>query len=341
MFLTNRKIVLASVVHNSVKRTLRSAGTTIENTNQEPWTRNELINHLQDADALMAFMTERIDGDLLDQCPKLKIIAGALKGFNNIDIDACSERGIIVTIVPDLLTIPTAELTVGLMVALSRKIISADQYVRSGNFKGWRPILFGNSVVGSNVGIIGAGAVGKSILKMLHGFDCCCFYVDPVALTPEEELKLRVTRQTIEHVLKEADFVILGMHLTADSFHVVDQKFLAQMKPGACLINPARGSLVDEAAVADALLSGHLGGFATDTYETEDWAIEGRPSFIHPGILNSDKTVLTPHIGSAVGKTREAIELSAANSIISALKGEKPKTSVNSDNLIRIEQKNK
>jgi phosphonate dehydrogenase len=341
VFLNNRKIVLASFVHDSVKRILRSAGTIIENTNQEPWTRNELINHLQDADALMAFMTERIDGDLLDQCPKLKIIAGALKGFNNIDINACSERGIIVTIVPDLLTIPTAELTVGLMIALSRKIISADQYVRSGNFKGWRPIFFGNSVVGSNIGVIGAGAVGRSIFKMLLGFDCRCFYVDPVVLTPEEEFELNVTCETLEYVLKEANFVVLGMHLTVDSFHIIDREFLSKMKPGAYLINPARGSLVDEAAVADALLSGHLGGFATDTYETEDWAIEGRPGFVHPGILNSDKTVLTPHIGSAVGKTREAIELSAANSIISALKGEKPKTSVNSDNLIRIEQKDK
>ena len=337
MFLSNSKIVLASFVHDSVKTTLGSVGSVIENLNQEPWTRNELINHLQDADGLMAFMTERIDSDLLDQCPSLKVIAGALKGFNNIDIEACSEHGVIVTIVPDLLTIPTAELTVGLMIALSRKIILADQYVRGGNFKGWRPIFFGNSVVGSNVGIIGAGAVGKAIFKMLHGFDCRCFYVDPVALKPEEEAVLNVTCETLEYVLKEADFVILGMHLTADSFHIIDQEFLAKMKPGAYLINPARGSLIDEAAVADALLSGHLGGFATDTYEIEDWAIDGRPGFVHPGILNSERTVLTPHIGSAVDKTREAIELSAANSIILALKGEKPNTSVNFDNLVKIE----
>lgn len=277
----------------------------------------------------MAFMTERIDEPFLDACPKLKIVAGALKGYNNIDVEACSRRGVVVTIVPDLLTDPTAELTIGLMIAVARNVLPGDRCIRLGAFRGWRPRFYGGSIQGSTVAVLGAGAVGKAILRMLKGFDCRRLYVDKSPLPAALESELGTTRTDLTAAQKEADFVVLALHLMPETLHMVDDDFLAAMRPGSFLINPARGSLVDEAAVARALNTGYLAGYGADTFEMEDWTLEGRPKEVNPALLQSDKTVLTPHIGSAVGSVREEIEQSAAASIIAVSKGMLPETAVN------------
>lgn len=299
------------------------------NKSSTPWSRTELLQHCQNADALMVFMTDKIDAEFLEQCPRLKIIAGALKGYNNIDLQACSERSILLTNVPDLLTEPTAELTIGMMISLVRNFIRGDQRIRSGEFEGWRPEFYGHSINGSVVGVIGAGAVGKAIMRMLNGFDCRKLYFDKEALPAQVEDQLSAERSTMEQIKEEADFIVLAIHLMDSTYHLVDEKFISEMKPGSFLINPARGSLVDENAVAMALNSGQLAGYAADTFEMEDWTVADRPRTIHPGLIASDKTILIPHLGSAVISVREAIEQSAADSIIAVSKGMVPETAVN------------
>lgn len=325
------EIVIAQPVHAPVLELLKAHASVVMNPGPEPWAPDDLVARCRNADALMAFMTETVDEAFVESCPKLKIVAGALKGYNNIDVAACSRRSIAVTIVPDLLTEPTAELAVGLMIAVARNFGPGDRHIRSGQFKGWRPRFYGGSIIGSTVAVIGAGSVGETILRMLAGFDCRRVYVDKRPLTDDLEAILGCRRMGLEQALGQADFVVLGVHLMPSTLHLVDAEFIARMKPGSYLINPARGSLVDETAVARALETGQLAGYAADTFELEDWARPDRPQVINGGLTTSDKTVLTPHLGSAVTSVRQAIERSAAESIITVIQGDVPDSAVNKD----------
>ena len=325
------KIVVCQPIHDAARNALESHGTVVMNPGPQPFSEAALAAECQDAHALMAFMTERISEDLVARCGQLKIVAGALKGYNNIDVAACSRRGIVVTIVPDLLTEPTAELTIGLMIAVARQVIPGDAHMRSGNFTGWSPRFYGGSLAGATVAMIGAGAVGRAVMRLLRGFDCTCLYVDTKALAPDVEASLSCARSDLDGALEQADFVVLGLHLMPETQHLVDRAFLTKMKPGSYLINPARGSLVDEAAVADALEAGHLAGYAADTFEMEDWTRPDRPRNVPGRLTSSERTVLTPHIGSAVLRVRQAIELSAAQSIAAAARGEMPQHAVNAE----------
>jgi phosphonate dehydrogenase len=330
------KIVVAQPIHEAAAAALSPYGDVWINPGPEPLQPGELAGRCANADALMAFMTERVDEAFLDRAPRLRIVAGALKGYNNMDRDACSRRGIYVTVVPDLLTEPTAELTVGLMIALARNMRAGDAHVRSGNFQGWRPRFYGGSLSGASVAVIGAGAVGRTIMRMLGGFGCDLTYVDKKPLTEEEERQLGCRRASLDDALPVADFVVLAIHLMPETHHMVDAAFLARMQPGAYLVNPARGSIVDEVAVAAALESGGLSGYAADTFEMEDWARPDRPRAVPEALLASEKTVLTPHIGSAVRRVREEIEMAAARSIIDVAQGRIPQHAVNHDAVARL-----
>jgi len=275
----------------------------------------------RDAVALMVFMPDSLDEAFLRECPNLKIVAGALKGYDNFDVEACTRLGIWFTIVPDLLTEPTAELALALMLGLARNVLPGDQLIRSGSFQGWRPVLYGTGLAGGTVGIIGFGAVGRALARMLQGFSCRIQYCDPSA---EGSTPLDV-------LLASSDFVLPLLPLTPDTFHMLGRDALAGMQRGAYLINVSRGSVVDEEAVADAIESGHLAGFAADTFEMEDWARRDRPREIHPRLLRlTDSTLFTPHLGSAVASARREIERAAANNILQALRGEHPSGAINS-----------
>jgi len=275
----------------------------------------------RDAVALMVFMPDSLDEAFLRECPNLKIVAGALKGYDNFDVEACTRLGIWFTIVPDLLTEPTAELALALMLGLARNVLPGDQLIRSGSFQGWRPVLYGTGLAGGTVGIIGFGAVGRALARMLQGFSCRIQYCDPSA---EGSTPLDV-------LLASSDFVLPLLPLTPHTFHMLGRDALAGMQRGAYLINVSRGSVVDEEAVADAIESGHLAGFAADTFEMEDWARRDRPREIHPRLLRlTDSTLFTPHLGSAVASARREIERAAANNILQALRGEHPSGAINS-----------
>lgn len=324
------KVVITHWVHPEVIEFLNQYCEVLPNQTRETLPREEIIRRTRDAEAIMVFMSDHIDADFLDACPKLKIIAAALKGYDNFDIDACTKRGVWFTIVQDLLTIPTAELTIGLMIALSRKILLGDRYIRSGEFRGWRPMFYGTGLNGSTVGIIGMGAVGRAIAKMLQGFDVKIFYYDPVVLSEEESEKLRVSYASFEYVIGNSDFVVPMVPLTPYTKHMFNDKTISKMKAGSFLVNVCRGSVVDEHAVARALASGHLAGYAADVFEMEDWARADRPREIPKELIeNTEQTVFTPHIGSAVDSIRREIAMQAARSIIQALNGEIPDGAIN------------
>ena len=323
------KIVVAGPVHREVLEYLSLHGDVVVNSGEEPWSRAALIEHCQDAAALIAFMPESIDYNFLAACPQLRIVACALKGYDNFDVAAFDRRGVWLTIVPDLLTAPTAELAIALMISLGRRVGEGDSFVRSGAFAGWRSQFYGRSVDGSIVGIVGAGAVGKAIARRLAGFRCHLLYHDANRLTPDQEDELRLHRTSLSELRERSDFLILALPLTDKTFHLVDGDFLAAMKPGSYLINPARGSLVDEAAIVDALRAGRLAGYAADVFECEEWSRPDRPAGIHEGLLSAGNTVLTPHLGSAVDSIRREIVQEAAENVVQYLAGRRPKGAVN------------
>ena len=328
------KVLVANWVDEEVIDYLGTHCEVVANRDLEPFSREELLSRARNADALIAFMTEDVDESFLKQCPRLRIIACALKGCDNFDIAACTRHGVWVTIVQDLLTTPTAELAVGLMIAVARHIVAGDKFVRTGRFAGWRPKLYGRSLDGSTVGLLGAGAVGKAIARRLSGFRCQLLYHDEKRLLPDQEDSLRLQRVPLSELVRRSDFLVVALPLNAATQHLVDAELLKTVKPGVYLINPARGSVVDEEAVADALESGQLGGYAADTFEMEDWARADRPATIAPRLIESEKTVLTPHLGSAVDHIRRDIAMDAARSVVQCLQGLRPDGAVNEPNRV-------
>jgi phosphonate dehydrogenase len=324
------KVVVSHWVHNEVIELLARHCDLVANNSRDSWSRDELIRRCRDADGLIAFMPDAVDGAFLVACPRLRVIACALKGYDNFDAAACTRRGVWLTIVPGMLTGPTAELAVGLVIGLTRRISAGDRWVRSGQFAGWRPIHYGTGLAGSIVGILGMGAVGRAIARRLAGFEVRLAYHDLRLLPGGDELELGVRRMSREGLLMAADILISTLPLTPQTRHLIDADALALMKPGSYLVNVGRGSVVDEAAVAAALKGDRLAGYAADVFEFEDWTQRERPAAIPPELLaQRDRTLFTSHMGSAVDAVRRDIALYAARAVVQALRGERPQGAVN------------
>jgi phosphonate dehydrogenase len=324
------KIVLTHWVHPEIIDLLQSATEVIPNTTRETLPREEMLLRAKDADALMVFMPDSIDANFLERCPKLKIVSAALKGYDNFDVDACTQRGIWFSIVPDLLTIPTAELTIGLLLGLTRHLMEGDRRIRSGSFQGWRPELYGIGLAGRTLGIVGMGAVGRAIARRLSTFDMELVYCDNVALTGDLEQAWGARRVSLDELLATSDFVVPMLPMTPQNLHLFNADTIAIMKSGSYLINASRGSVVDESAVGEALRTGRLAGYAADVFEMEEWARPDRPEGIPQALLdNTLQTFFTPHLGSAVKEVRIDIERQAATNILQAMAGERPAGAIN------------
>lgn len=316
--MTTNKIVVTYPIHAPVLDHLQSFGQVVMNPGPAPWSTEVLTHHLADADAMMAFMPDRMDREMLAQAPRLRTIACALKGYDNFDLQACAERGVSVTFVPDLLTEPTAELAVGLAIAAARHVMAGDAVVRQG-FEGWRPALYGTGLHGSVVSVIGLGAVGRAIVDRLQGFGC----KELLGVDPSHHDD-RVRRVDLREALQRSDYVILAVPLLPSTRHLINNQALQSSKPGQILVNIGRGSVVDEQAIAQRLTSGMLGAYAADVFELEDWLLADRPRVVHPDLLRSKSTVFTPHLGSAVARVRLAIEWRAAENLLGALDSSLP-----------------
>jgi len=322
-------VVITNWVHPEVIEFLSESYEVIPNESRETLPRAEVLSRARHAQALMVFMPDCIDDSFLAECPDLKIVAAALKGYDNFDVDACTQSGIWFTIVRDFLTVPTAELTIGLIIALSRRFFEGDNYIRSGKFNGWRPILYGTGLAGHALGIIGMGAVGQAVAKRVASFDMKVLYTDPLPLPMEKEKAWGLTRVSLEELLAASDFLVPMVPLTAETKYLINARAIAHMRPGSFLINACRGSVVDETAVAEAVASGHLAGYAADVFEMEDWARVDRPSGISGMLLKEERTFFTPHLGSAVDAIRYKIAFEAGENIVQALNGEQPKGAIN------------
>jgi phosphonate dehydrogenase len=328
--MTKPRILITHWVHDDVIARLDTACQVVANTTRDTWPRERLLELARDCEAIMAFMPDCFDDVFLAQCPRLRIIAAALKGADNFDVGACTRRGVWFTRVPDLLTVPTAELAIGLLLALTRRMLEGDDHIRSGTFAGWRPRLYGTGLSGRTAGFIGLGAVGHAIVERLAGFNIRFLYTDPIPAPADFEKRYDVQRVQLPALLASSDFIFPLVHLTADTRHLLDESALAQMKRGAFLINVGRGSVVNEDAVARSIAAGHLAGYAADVFEMEDWAVADRPRKILPALIEDrPHTFFTPHIGSAVDEVRRAIAMEAAENILDALAGRRPRGAMN------------
>lgn len=323
--MTRPRIVVTNPVHPPVLELLRQEGEVVANPSPVPWTPAELAARSADASALMAFMPDRVDGEFLAGAPRLQIVACALRGHDNFDVDACTRSGVWVSTVPELLIAPTAELAIGLAIGLARNVRLADPVVRSGSHHGWRAAFYGSGLAGAVVGIVGMGKLGQAIAKRLGAFDCArVLGVDPRPFAPEGAAPV-----SLKQALADADYLFLAAPLTQHTLALVDAKALAHARAGQLIINVGRGSVVDEGAVADALFEGRLAGYASDVFAFEDWAVPGRPAGIDERLLSLPNTLFTPHLGSAVRDVRLQIELCAAGNIVAALQGREPPDAIN------------
>jgi phosphonate dehydrogenase len=323
------RVVITHRVHPEVIELLESSFEVVANQTPETLPRKEVLRRAAAARVIIVFMPDRVDEEFLRECPNLKIVAGALKGYDNLDVEACTRRGVWLTVCEDLLTVPTAELAVGLLIGIARRVPEGDRRIKSGSHAGWRPELYGKGLAGSTVGIIGMGKVGRTLARMLRSFNARILYADPCKLDAEEEQALGARRAPLDELLPQSDFVVPLVHLKEGTLHLIGVDALSKAKPGSFLINVGRGSVVDEQAVAWALRSGHLAGYAADVFEMEDWARQDRPKKIPVELLEHPRTLFTPHLGSAVEKVRLQIELEAARNALQELKGKVPEGAVN------------
>jgi len=290
------------------------------NTKGRKLTKGEIIDSLRGKQALCCMGDDLIDAEVIQSQPNLKIIANYSVGCDNIDIGAATQREVLVTNVSGVLTEAVAEMTWCLLLCIARRAIEADNFVRSGQFKGTDPNLFvGTQVGGKILGIVGAGRIGLEVARRAQAFNVRIFYSDLIEREEMNELNSR--RVVLDELLKESDFVSLHVPLTAETRHLIGERELKLMKNTAYLVNIARGAIVDETALVRALKHSQIAGAALDVYENEPALIEG--------LSDLQNVVLTPHIGSATQETRKKMATVIAENCIAGLKGERPTNLVN------------
>ena len=289
--------------------------------NRTSLTKEELKQQVSGSDAVISYLTDRIDQDIIDRGTKLKIIANYGAGFNNIDVTYASERGIWVTNTPNVLHETTADLTWAMILGTARQIVSADRYTREGKFQGWGAKLFlGGDVYEKTLGIIGLGEIGRSVARRAIGFNMRTLYHQRNRLPKEEEKKLNVEYATFEKILRESDFLTLHVPLTEETEYMIGNDEIALMKKTAYLIHTARGKVIDDYALVAALREDRLAGAALDVYEDEPELTEG--------MRELDNLMILPHIGSASFETRDKMALLVADNILDALEGKTPRSLV-------------
>lgn len=286
-------------------------------------TREELLEGVKGVDALLPILTEAIDAEILDAAgPQLKIIANFAVGYNNIDVAEATRRKVAVTNTPGVLTETTADLAWAILMMTARRLSEGERILRASQWAGWGPLfLLGTDVNGKTLGIFGMGRIGQAMARRAKGFDMRVVYVDRTKLDPEVERELNVTKVDKPTLLAESDFISIHCPLLRETTHAFGAPEFKAMKKSAILVNSARGPIVDEAALVDALKSGEIHAAGLDVFEDE-------PK-IHPGLLDCENAVLIPHLGSATEETRGKMAQIAASNIVARLQGKTPPNCVN------------
>jgi glyoxylate reductase len=281
-----------------------------------------LIRRVAGVEAIIPMGAHSVSERVMAAAPRLRIVAVAAAGYNLIDVAAATRRGVLVTNTPGVLTETTADMAWALLLAVARRVPEGDRFVRAGQWKGvYWSLMMGTDVHGAVLGVMGAGRIGKAIIRRGHGFGMRVLYhnrrPDP------EAAQLGAQYRAKEDLLREADFLVLTVPLSAETRQFIGAPELALMKPTAFLVNVARGPVVDEAALAAALRTGRLAGAGLDVFEDEPR--------IHPDLLGLENLALTPHVGSASGATRRLMATTAAENCVVALEGGRPPNLVNAE----------
>ena len=285
--------------------------------------KDELFRRIKDKEGLICLLTEQVNEELLRVAPKLRIVANVAVGFDNIDLQACTKRGVVATNTPGVLDETTADFAWTLMMAVARRLGEGEALARSGNWKGWDlDQLVGTDVYGKTLGIVGFGRIGRAVARRAAGFQMKVIYSDAVRAPQEVEKELKAEYRDFNALLAEADFVSVHVPLLAETRGLFDASRFHRMKPTAFLINTSRGPVVAEAALVHALESGKIAGAALDVYENEP--------LIHPG-LKRPNVVLAPHLASASLETRTKMACIAAENVVAFFTGQRPPNTLNPD----------
>ncbi len=288
-----------------------------------PPPRDELLRRVAGVEGLLSLLTDRVDDELLDAAgPQLKVVSNFAVGFDNIDVLACTKRGIPVGNTPGVLTETTADLAFALLMAVARRLPEARDYVRDDKWQTWGPLLLlGRDINGATLGIVGFGRIGREMAKRARGFGMQVLYHDVHRATPEEEAELGAESVEMERLLAESDFVSLHTNLSPETHHLLDAAAFSSMKRGAVVINTSRGPVIDHDALYDALKSGHLFGAGLDVTDPEP--LRGD----HP-LVTLPNCLVVPHIASASEATRDRMAEMAAANLLAGLRGERLPTPV-------------
>jgi glyoxylate reductase len=290
-------------------------------TKPERISKDELLQRVRDKEGLVCLLTDKVNEELLHAAPKLRIAANVAVGFDNIDVPACTKRGVVATNTPGVLDETTADFAWTLLMAVARRIGEGEQLARSGNWKGWDlDQLVGTDVWGKKLGLVGFGRIGRAMARRAAGFEMKVIYSDAIRAPLDVEKELNAEYRDFNALLAEADFVSIHVPLLPDTRGLFDSAKFYRMKPTAFLINTSRGPVVDEAALVHALETGKLAGAALDVYENEP--------FILPG-LKRPNVVLAPHIASASLETRTKMASIAAENVVALFKGQRPLNMLN------------
>ncbi len=316
-------ILMSRAVFPEVIARLQQYFDVTANQQDEIWTKAQFISHLQGKRGVFTTGGERVDAGVLAACPDLKICANMAVGYNNFDLPAMTAAGVQATNAPDVLTETTADFGFALLMATARRVTESEHYLRAGHWTQWRYDMFtGSDIHGSTLGIIGMGRIGQGIAKRgAHGFGMKVVYHNRSRLSTELEAQCKATYVSKQELLKTADHVMLVVPYSPESHHTIGAAELARMKPSATLVNIARGGIVDDAALAQALRDKKIAAAGLDVFE-------GEPS-VHPDLLTVPNVVLTPHIASATVPTRLAMANLAADNLIAVLTGKPPLTPLN------------
>ncbi|GAB4374272.1 MAG: glyoxylate reductase [Deltaproteobacteria bacterium] len=288
-----------------------------------PMPREELLRRLRGAAGILCTLADRIDAEAMEAAgPSLRVVSNFAVGTNNIDIPEATRRGIRVCNTPGVLTEATADLAFALMLAAARRVPEAERFLREGRFTGWDPWGFlGVPVFRRTLGIVGMGKIGSAVAARARGFEMRVLYHNRNRLPPARERELRAEYRGLEELLAESDFVVLCVPLTEETRGLIGRERLLRMKPEAILVNVARGEVVDERALGEALAEGRIFAAGCDVYEKE-------PE-VHPRLLAAPSAVLLPHVGSATRETRERMGRLASENLLAVLAGDEPPCPVN------------
>ncbi len=315
------RIVVTGRIPEAGLELLREAGEVWAWDGDEPIPTDVRDEQLATADAVVTLLTDRVDDAFLDAAPNVRVVANVAVGYNNIDVPACAARDVVVTNTPDVLTDATADLAMALTLMITRRLGEGERLIRSGEPWKWGMfMMLGSSLQGRRLGIVGMGAIGEAFARRAAAFGMTVVYHNRRAIDAATEAALGAELVGLHQLLETSDVVSLNCPYTEATHHLIDEAALDRMQTSAYLINTARGPIVDEAALVDALREGRIAGAGLDVFEHE-------PE-VHPGLLGLDNVVLVPHLGSATVETRSAMAELAARNVVEVLAGRAPLTSV-------------